>query len=100
MDPLYSARQKIERAAEHLELLRAEGDAFLRGDNLSIRSENNLNERGPRIWCRYFVDKFTDPPAHWPLLAGDVVQNFAAALDHAAWALVVRAKGEEWARPI
>ena len=62
-----------------------------------MRSENNLESRDPEIWCRYFVDKFTRPPAHWSLLAGDAAQNLSAALDHAAWVLVLRAKGEQWA---
>jgi hypothetical protein len=41
---------------------------------------------GGDVLCRVFASEVEPPPDHWPLLAGEAIQNFRAALDHSIWA--------------
>lgn len=94
---LDSARHKLARADHHLHELWDELKTFTGGEPYGVRSETNLEGTEQPIRCEYFIDKFTPPPDHWPLLVGDAVQNMRAALDHAAWALVVSERGATFA---
>ena len=96
-DPLVSARQKLERANEHLKELWEESKTFVEGGNFSLRSESNLEGHDPRFGAGISSTSSPTPPARWSLLAGDAVQNLYAVLDHAAWTLTVHVKGEPWA---
>jgi hypothetical protein len=97
LPPLLSARQKLARANEHLEGLWAEVETFAASEPYTCRSETNLKGTEQPIRCDYFIDRFTQPPAHWPLLIGDAVHSLRSALDHAAWALMVERKGRTFA---
>lgn len=94
---LTSARDKLSRADHHLGQLWDELKVYANSNPASLRSENNLDGRDQPLWCEYYVETLTDPPAGWSLIIGDAVQNMRAALDHAAWTLMVRGKGEEFA---
>ncbi len=88
-DKLASAYGKLTRADAHLQELWGEVKTFSSSNPYSVRSETNLESIEKQIRCAYFIDKFTEPPGHWPLLIGDAIQNMRAALDHATWGLIV-----------
>lgn len=58
-----------------------------------MRSEHNLEGTDDPVWFDYFVEELRRPPRRLGILAGDVLADFRAALDHAAWALMAKEKG-------
>lgn len=89
---LDGAREKLDRAREHMETLDAETTAF-------------VNERPYRIVPKYYAKTLhatfrfaqdTSPPVlRWGVLVGDVIHEASSALDHIAWqfALKTRKRG-------
>ncbi len=79
-DQMSSAYGKLSRADTHLQVLWNELKNFSGSNPYSLRSETNLNSTEQVIRCSYFVDRFTDPPGHWPLLVGDAIQNSGVSI--------------------
>lgn len=65
-------------------LLLDEADAYRRGGAYTFDHEYEPFGEGWRYRC-HAIEK-EPPPRHWPLIAGDAIQNMRAALDHAVWA--------------
>jgi hypothetical protein len=81
---LKGPRAKVERAKEHLHELEAAVVAFFDTRPYEVLPEEDA-ESGQRL---YKVTKADAPPDSLPLIAGDVVHNARAALDHLVWQLV------------
>lgn len=98
--PLASAWRKFDRGEEHREALEAEvtGLAQPTGDRIPV--DVDLQWNGHTVFKGKFMDKgialvrlTEDVPqlgASFPLILGDAIQNYRAALDHLTWALVKR----------
>ncbi len=93
-----TARAKLARAEEHRLSIVPEIEEYATGGNrIHLDRRDNLAEVRQPIRAVYTVRKIERPPESWALVAGDVIQNARAALDHAIWALVVKRKGEKFA---
>jgi hypothetical protein len=92
-DPLFdSAWLKWAQGVLHSQTLEAdiervgqEADAY---PVLSFRTEYHPNRHGFAV----IAEEIAPIPARWPLLLGDIANNYRAALDHLAWALVSRGR--------
>lgn len=79
-----SAQRKLARGIEHADLLCDEARAFEESQAYVLRTEQE--PRPPEhIHYTCFAVKQREMPDHWPLLAGDALQNFRSALEHAVW---------------
>ena len=76
--PLESTRCKLARAREHLKQLDAERRAFLDTQPFLYIPHYDLETGRHEIRAR----KLADPPIRLGVLAGDVIHNYRAALDH------------------
>lgn len=95
--PLAGVREKILRAAEHLDAFTAEVDTYAASGPYSIvrAFEDHIPEQSSRPGLTWRAR--IDPPAptlRLGILAGDVVHNLRSALDHLAWAVVLQNGGE------
>lgn len=93
-----SAQRKLLRGIEHLATLRVETEGFLDDGAYVYRVEATESE-GEVLYRCTAVERVA-PPAHWALLAGEMVQNLRAALDHALWAVWKAAGGEGGGRHV
>ncbi|MGH9153731.1 MAG: hypothetical protein ACRD03_15320 [Acidimicrobiales bacterium] len=82
-DPLDSARTKLARAEEHLAGVNMETGTFLAAHPYGTLRD--VDATGTKYVFRLIVRD--DPPLRLSVLAGDVIQNARAALDHAVVAL-------------
>jgi hypothetical protein len=92
-DPLFdSAWLKWTRAIVHSKALRRDIDARTsHGDTNPIRAFRT--EYDPKRHGFAIVVEDIEPiPVGWRLLLGDIANNYRAALDHLAWALVTRGR--------
>ncbi len=78
-----SARAKLARANEHLEVFDAEVREFFGSDPYPLTHEFDYLD-GVHRWR---ADLSEPLPSHWPLLVGDCVHNLRSALDHLTWQL-------------
>ena len=86
MLPISSAQRKLSRGVEHVHTLQHEAAMFQRAGAYQFRAEKTV--RSPReVHCRCFSTEVESPPEHWPLLAGEAIQNLRSALDHAIYPL-------------
>lgn len=76
--PLDSSRLKVARAREHFKVLDAERRAFIETQPYFYVPNYDFESGRHEIRAR----KIADPPIRLGLLAGDVVHNYRAALDH------------------
>lgn len=80
-ETLTSAQRKLKRGVEHVRTLCSEADAFEDGKAYFFESEREL--RSPQeVVYRCFAVQKREMPSHWPLLAGEAIQNLRSALDH------------------
>lgn len=80
-ETLTSAQRKLKRGIEHVQTLCGEADAFEDGKAYLFESEREL--RSPNeVEYRCFAVQHKEMPLHWPLLAGEAIQNLRSALDH------------------
>lgn len=93
---LSSARRKLRWADRHFEVLKSELEMFSQSDCYSIRLDKDVEGSEDEIVYSWILDRLDPPPLHWSLLVGDLIHNLRSALDHAAWALVVAKKGEDF----
>jgi hypothetical protein len=89
--PLDGCRAKLDRAAEHLDSLRPEYDAWF-GDGRDIietvEADEPASDGGPVWLVSRCARTVREPPARWGLVVGDALHNMRAALDHLACRLV------------
>lgn len=84
-----SAKRKLKRGVEQVKTLCREAAAFEDAKAYLFESERDV--RSPQeVIYRCFAVQHEPTPLHWPLLAGEAVQNLRAALDH----LVYEKSGE------
>jgi hypothetical protein len=90
--PFDSAWFKWAQAILHTQALEADIDAYSSDGQpyplLTLRTEYQPKRHG----FAAFVHDIEPVPVSWRLRIGDVANNFRAALDHLAWALVTRGK--------
>jgi hypothetical protein len=79
-----SAQRKLARGVEQVRTLQDEAEAWI--DDESYVFWTKHERRAPNeLFCRCHAQMRTPLPDHWPLLAGEAIQNFRAALDHSVW---------------
>jgi hypothetical protein len=87
-----SAWSKWAQGVKHFHALQDDIASFNanhdRGPVLDARAQYNAKRHGFVVT----IDKIEPIPVPWSLLLGDAANNFRAALDHLAWALVSRGR--------
>jgi len=78
---LASARAKLARACDHLEVFNREVREYFGSDPYPLTHEFDYLD-GLHRW---YADMSAPLPDHWPALIGDCLQNLRSALDHLAW---------------
>lgn len=79
-----SAQRKLAWGVESIKTLYAEADPYRSRKAYVFDVERDV--RSPNEVCfRCFATEIEAPPDHWPLLAGDAIQNIRSALDHCIW---------------
>lgn len=80
-----SARCKLARASHHLRDLDRRVSAYIRSNRVGIRVEFAGSEDcpGDLVGTIFATTVPREVPDDWPLIAGDVLTNLRAALDHA-----------------
>lgn len=78
---LTSAQRKLKRGIEHVRTLCEETAAFEGDEAYHFESERDLRSPGEILYSCFAVQQ-KPMPLHWPLLAGEAVQNLRSALDH------------------
>jgi hypothetical protein len=89
--PFESAWLKWAQAIVHAQTLDADVEAWgqlNRNPVRAFRAEYQAKRHGFAI----IIEELDPIPARWRLLLGDIANNYRAALDHLAWALVSRGK--------
>ena len=76
-----SAQRKLKRGIEHVETLCGETTAFENDQAYLFESERELRSPQEAVYRCFAVERKT-APGHWPLLAGEAIQNLRSALDH------------------
>lgn len=84
MAEMTSAQRKLAWGVERIKTLYAEADVY-RGSNAYLFDTEHELRSANQIHFRCFATEVEPPPDHWPLLAGDAIQNVRASLDHAVW---------------
>jgi hypothetical protein len=80
-EQMTSAQRKLKRGVEHIRTLCGEATTF--EDSRAYLFESEREVRSPKeIVYRCFAVKQEPMPLHWPLLAGEAIQNLRSALDH------------------
>ena len=92
-DPLFaSAWLKWAQGVLHAQTLQADIERIGHKPDaypvLAFRSEYQPNRHGFAV----IAEEIAPIPVRWPLLLGDIANNYRAALDHLAWALVSRGR--------
>ncbi len=85
-DTLTSAQRKLKRGIEHVETLCGEAKTFEDADAYLFESERKPRS-AQEIEYRCFAVQRKPIPGHWPLLAGEAIQNLRSALDHLVYEL-------------
>lgn len=86
-----SARRKLKRGIEQVNALRDEAATFEDAEVYEFTTE--CERRSPKqLACRSFATRGKPQPDHWPLLAGEAIQNLRSALDHSVYELVPASK--------
>ncbi|MBF6229081.1 hypothetical protein IU470_28810 [Nocardia abscessus] len=84
-----SARHKLGRARHHIEALGKELEAFVKSDPLQYEPRWDYDEEADTFACTLHVTKSTEIPDEFALIAGDVLTNLRAALDHSIFTHVL-----------
>jgi hypothetical protein len=82
---LSSAQRKFLRGVEQVKTLREEADAFKDDDAYVFSKEFEARTPQHRVYRCYATER-QPVPDHWPLLAGEAIQNIRASLDHVVYA--------------
>jgi len=76
-----SAQRKLKRGIEHVETLCGETAAFEDDEAYLFEPERELRSPQEAVYRCFAVERKA-APGHWPLLAGEAIQNLRSALDH------------------
>lgn len=87
MEELRSSRLKLQRANVHIKSLNRSIKRFLERNNDAVV----LNEPDLKGFGKMYTINPAAPDS-WGLMAGDVLSNMRASLDHIAWALATKHK--------
>lgn len=88
VDRLASARLKLDRAREHLKVLKGQVHTFVNGEPKPYAlSDTGESEGELPHWQDCFFEVREDPPIAFGLMAGDFIGNVNAALDHLVYGL-------------
>jgi hypothetical protein len=96
IDPLEGASLKLMRARDHLATLKDEYSAFCARDPVRVTMQYENREYPQTTIDEYAVFRAhidENPPSHWSVIVGDVLQNARAALEHLAWQLARKEHG-------
>lgn len=91
---LTAPQAKIDRAVEHLETLRRETEDFIASQPYSVVAE--FQPKAGRHVLRLRAREPQDTLIRFSIIAGDLLQNTRAALDHAAWLIACRSQPVEY----
>jgi len=86
-----SAQRKLARGIEHVQTLRGEAATFV-DDEAYVFVVERERRSSQEVKYRCVAVEKKPPPDHWPLLAGEAIQNLRSALDHAVFSLVPKRK--------
>lgn len=86
-----SAQSKLARGIEHVKTFQAEAADFL-DEDAYVFSVERKRRSAQEVAYRCFATEIETMPEHWPLLAGEAIQNLRSALDHAVYVLVPKRK--------
>jgi hypothetical protein len=76
-----SAQRKLQRGIEHVRTLLDEVRSYEKADAYLFSSEREISSETEVVY-RCFATRQVAMPMHWPLLAGEAIQNLRSALDH------------------
>lgn len=76
-----SAQRKLKRGIEHVRTLLDEVRSYEEADAYLFSSEREVRSEAQAVY-RCFATRQAAMPMHWPLLAGEAIQNLRFALDH------------------
>ena len=76
-----SAQRKLKRGIEHVRTLLDEVRSYEEADAYLFSSEREVRSETETVY-RCFATRQSAMPMHWPLLAGEAIQNLRSALDH------------------
>lgn len=79
-----SAQRKLARGVEQVKTLQGEAEEFFDSEAYVFATEHERRSSN-EILCRCYATEKIPPPDHWPLLAGEAIQNLRSALDHGVW---------------
>lgn len=85
-ETLTSAQRKLKRGIEHVETLSGEASAFEDDEAYLFETERKARS-AQEIEYRCCAIQREPMPLHWPLLAGEAIQNLRSALDHLVYEL-------------
>jgi len=80
-EKMTSGQRKLKRGIEHVRTLCSETSAFEEAGAYSFDWARDLRSPQEALY-RCYADQREAPPGHWPLLAGEAIQNLRSALDH------------------
>ena len=84
-----SAQRKFSRGIEQVKTLCGEARAFENRDAYTFHTEIESRTTNEIKYSAFALEREA-PLNHWPLLAGEAIQNLRAALDHAVYAATRR----------
>lgn len=76
-----SAQRKLKRGIEHVRTLLDEVHAYEEAGAYHFDSEREIRSETEAVY-KCFADRKATMPMHWPLLAGEAIQNLRSSLDH------------------
>ena len=76
-----SAQRKLKRGIEHVRTLLDEVRSYEKASAYLFSSEREIRSETEAVY-RCFATRQVAMPMHWPLLAGEAIQNLRSALDH------------------
>jgi hypothetical protein len=94
-----SARRKLARGIEQIQTLRGEAEEFENAEAYVFRVERERRSAND-VKYRCFARERQPPADHWPLLAGEAIQNLRSALDHALYEVAPKRKRGRATYPI
>lgn len=80
-ETMTSGQRKLKRGIEHVRTLCGETSAFEGAGAYTFEWERNVRSLQEAVYS-CFATQREAPPGHWPLLAGEAIQNLRSALDH------------------
>jgi hypothetical protein len=80
-ESMTSAQRKLKRGTEHVRTLLDEVRSYEEAGAYVFDSEREIRSETEAVY-RCFAERQVAMPMHWPLLAGEAIQNLRSALDH------------------